>query len=464
MALVPRSHQRGNRTQRKEELSGKLLQQAIDEHYLTLTAPSVRDTHNFYLELADEHHLPKNSRYSYRALARRIRRIPLQERERARKGRRAAEQVSNPSCSISPLGSPKGSGSWGEAHIDHTLADIYLRRPETDTKERPYVSKMVDSYDGRILAYYIWFGRPSSKIVIRLIQECLRVHGVVPVSFKVDWGSEFRSTRLQKALARIGVNLKYRRKGFPKDGSPIENVFGVMARSMVWNMEGNNKLLKVPRQLTRGDDPRDNAPWTIDGFRAACNELVTYRNTTPRAHGKAPEVIAQEFVDKYGTHFASWFGPELVERLEYMPAPGKKQTRTVSAKAMLRIGSVDYTCDELTELVGQEVTVYVSECDPRKAAFDHPTKPQFVRCRACTTDVLYAQTLEEAADVVEARRTSARLNTAIIAEKGKALSKKIRQIQREQVAALNHGAAPKVITENDDLTVEEIAQINAANF
>lgn len=398
-ALVPYVR-RGCQTPRKSEASEALLVQVIEEEFLKPGKLSPANTYRRYLSGADKLQLTTPDRYTYRSVARRLASLDTYVTTLKREGKRVALKFRPPSQVLSILGPPNGLAPWAVGHMDHTKIDVLVLNPLTGEFERPWISALVDGYDGRILAAVIWFGSPNTATVFELLKDCLRRHGVLPCKIRCDWGAEFRSVAVQITVASLGIDLSYRIKGDPTAGAPVETSFNGMNARFFHPLAGATPILRNAREATAAVQPVNFACWRMKEFLDTADRYIAAHNKAPREHRLSPDDTFSTFIAVHGVHCASWLSPELIERLQQVPLTN---TRIVSKKSTIRVRSVDYTAPELSELVGQEVRVFADKKDPRIVYIDHPRTRLRVVCTCVTKTVAYAGSAEEAAAVVESR-------------------------------------------------------------
>ena len=399
--LLSQVSKRGNRSPRKT-ISNEILNRLLDSEFKQPTAPTASFVYGLYKEAVLEQQLPKNEWYCYRTIARRVRELDKYYTPLKRQGKRVALPLRAPHAERSLLGPPNGMASYAVGHIDHTLMDVLVEHPlHPGVYVRPWISAMVDSYDGRILAAVLWFDHPNTDIVFELLKECLRRHGVIPCKIQCDWGAEFRSTAVQTALAAANIALGYRLKGEPRSGSPIETSFKKMNVAMFHNLKGNTKILQNAREATAAVQPQNFACWKYEEMKKLVNDYISTHNNTPREYSPSPQEMYESYIAHHGRHYASWMTPSLIDRLSQIPA--QNDTRIVSKSATIRVRSVDYTDDALHALRGQEVHVHITRDDPRYVFVENPHTRFQIKCRCCNSDIMYAESAEEALAIIEKR-------------------------------------------------------------
>ena len=171
-----------------------------------------------------------------------------------------------------------GELPWENAHIDHTCLDINLVSSlislatcnvsraissEEIGLGRCWATLMVDGYSKRILAVYLSFEPPSYRSCLMVIRICVKRFQRLPQTIITDNGKEFHSVYFQQLLAYYKCNQKYRPSGEPRYGSPVERVFGTTNTLWLHELQGNTKILKNNRQVTKSVNPIHQAVWTL---------------------------------------------------------------------------------------------------------------------------------------------------------------------------------------------------------
>ncbi|ATC65168.1 hypothetical protein CMV30_15070 [Nibricoccus aquaticus] len=449
-ALIPSL--RPDRAPKFTERSIAIADSFLRKHYLKESASSAIHVYRLYWDQCRKESLPAHDIMSSRAFHRRVAKITEFKKAYLRYGRRAAIRFSPPRVFLSLLGNPNGCGPWAVAHIDHTLLDLEVENPSTGMFERPWVSGMVDAYDGRILAFIVWFGSCNTEIVFDLIEDCVARHGTLPMRIVCDWGADFRSTAIQTALARAGISLRYRPKGTPRSGAPIETAFNSFNKKFVHNAEGNTKAMKNPRNVSSSHNPKNTAVWKLGKLKPMLDEYVALHGDMPRVHEEAPNEVCAAFLAEFGYHYARWIRPEVLERLRQNPVKGN--TRIVSDKGTIHVNSADYGADELKALVGQEVKVFI-RADVRTVYVDDPVRKLQIPCRAYTADLKHAASAEEAAAIVKSRMEGSYGRRQKAEARMSSFAAKMVAAEEEQIAekaAASRRPAPAEITPAADST------------
>lgn len=254
-ALVTQTHRKGNRKARYPAECEALIQQAIDEVYMTRQQRTLKDTWEraVYLLTKENKLRPSIDQLplpGQKAIKRRIEDIPAYDREVARKGRDSARNTYR-----SVKGHFAVARPLSRAEIDHTLLDIVVTDDITGhALGRPYITICVDVYSRAILGFHIGFNPPSFLTVAScmrhaiLPKEKLRdlypdirnswfSHGVMDV-ISVDNGPEFHSDSFEQACFALNIDIDYapRKTGYAKP--IVERIIGNINRGLVHSMPG----------------------------------------------------------------------------------------------------------------------------------------------------------------------------------------------------------------------------------
>lgn len=401
--LMCRSHQRGWRGSHKQDSrSSELLKKIIAEEFVTSECPSPAIVSSIYRTDAVKLGIAEHEQYTYHTIARRIAALRKYHSTHDREGARAALKHRPATTVLSTMGNPNGVAPMGTGHVDHSLADALVFNVATGKFERPWLSIMVDGYTGGLLAKVTWFGSPNSNTVIELLVDCIRRHGCLPWKIRVDHGREFFSARVQEAVASLGVSLAYRPAGEPRSGSPVETAFNALNEHLLHALAGNTKNRKAGREVTEEMKPENFATWTMECFVEITDRYIVVQNAAPRETAPSPDEMVRAYVSQHGDHCMewSWISEETIRRI-CAHFPTGQTTRTVSAAASIVLRYCEYNADELQDLVGQDVCVFVDGLDARFAYFDHPQTRQRVTCKAVTGVVAHARNAAEANQIIE---------------------------------------------------------------
>ncbi|RZK02405.1 MAG: transposase [Novosphingobium sp.] len=289
-ALIPRNHDKGNRTPRFPEKTAdgtttyRLMALAIDE-YMDPKRPNARIVwEKSYKPLCVEHGL-RIASYKTFNLARRALKTSF-EQIKARFGLRAAKMRYRVYQRTTPPERP-----LEEVEVDHWLIDLVVRHPITKRKlGRPWMTLLIDRATRAILGCHLSFEVPSYASLQRALAHAFwrkdvsgiegivndwPMHGV-PFWIFTDNGREFRSAslRLAEAMLDFGVvNLPAKQ---PMLKGMVESIFGTMGVQVLAWEEGCT--------LARSDvyDPEEEAIHSLeDVHRLLLKWIVDEYHTRP---------------------------------------------------------------------------------------------------------------------------------------------------------------------------------------
>lgn len=234
---------------------------------------------------------------SYTTFCKDIRKRPKDIQTLKRSGKRAAYRHEKFYWRLEPDTPRHGEHPFHIAHIDHTELDIELKDSVTGKNlGRPWLTFLIDAFTRRILALYLTFNNPSKISCMMALRECVRRHGRLPQILVVDGGKDFSSTYFETLLAIYEVTKKTRPPAKSRFGSVIERLFRTNDTQFIHNLQGNTKITKNVRQVTKSNNPKNTAVWNLGKlFDRLCDWAYTvYDQTVHSALGQTPrEAFAQ---------------------------------------------------------------------------------------------------------------------------------------------------------------------------
>jgi putative transposase len=267
IGLLPQSNLQGNRGSRLDERTEALLTTFITEHYETLKQQSMKAVYLLLQRECERRQIPVPS---YTTFRNRLKKRPLVEQTRKRKGPRAAAQVEEWHWELELTTPRHGERPLDVAHLDHTELDIELVSARTGRSlGKPWVTFLTDAFSRRLLAAYLTYDPPSYRSCMMILRECVSRYGRLPQTIVVDGGPDFQSTYFETLLTYYGAEKKTRPGAKPRYGSVIERLFGTANTQFVYNLTGNTQIMKQVRQVTKSIAPRKQAVWTL-------GDLYTY--------------------------------------------------------------------------------------------------------------------------------------------------------------------------------------------
>ncbi len=264
IGLLDNHNAKGNRLPKISQLSEDFLDKIIEDHYETfqqkrkLAAYGILAREWEKAGLTDK--LP-----SYATFCSRIKHRSGYRQTKKRKGKRAAYQQSLFYWELKLTTPVHGDRPFEIAHIDHTQLDIEIVCSRTGhLLGRPWSTLLIDAKTRRILAVYLTFDEPSYRSCMMVLRICVQRFSRLPETIVVDGGPEFSSTYFETLLAAFGCTKKQRPAAKARFGSIIERIFGTTNTEFFYNLRGNTQITKNIRQVTKSNNPKNQAVWTLD--------------------------------------------------------------------------------------------------------------------------------------------------------------------------------------------------------
>ena len=261
LGLLPRVHERGNRTPKLSNQTRALMMQFIETQYETLKQKPRLHVYGALVRACESQGTPAPS---YRTFCGEVKRRPSYEQTLKRKGRRAAYQLEPAYMELEFTTPRHGDRPFHICHIDHTELDVELLCSNTGRNlGRPWFTLLTDAFSRRLLAVMLSFDPPSYRSCMMVLRECVRRHGRLPQIAVVDGGKEFESLYFETLLARYECTKKTRPPAKARFGSVCERVLGTTNTQFVYNLAGNTQITKEVRAVTASVDPKNHAVWTL---------------------------------------------------------------------------------------------------------------------------------------------------------------------------------------------------------
>jgi putative transposase len=240
-ALIPQKRGWREGNGRLPVFSAKVIEEVINDFYLTPQKPSIQKTVTEVLRICNERGIDAPSPTGIRA------RIGKVSERRSLRGRGYKEKAKNKFLPVAGK-FPNADYPLSVVQIDHTPANITL----VDDKYRkaigrPWITLAMDVYSRMVMWYYLSFDPPSETSVAMCVahavlpkDEWLLLHNVdakwpvwgIPRTIHVDNGAEFRSNNFQQSCLMYGINLEFRPVKQPRYGGHIERMLGTLLREM----------------------------------------------------------------------------------------------------------------------------------------------------------------------------------------------------------------------------------------
>jgi putative transposase len=240
-ALIPQKRGWKTSKSRLPAYSEQVIQEVIQDFYLTPQRPSPQKT---VMEVLRRCQLRGIEAPSSGTIRSRLSRISEKDRLRGHGFKEKAKNKFLPAAGSFP----NADFPLSVIQIDHTPADIILvddvhRKPIG----RPWITLAMDVYSRMVTGYYLSFDPPSETSVamcvahsILLKDEWLLLHKVdadwpvwgIPRTIHVDNGADFRSNNFQQSCMMYGINMEFRPVKQPRYGGHIERMLGTLLKEI----------------------------------------------------------------------------------------------------------------------------------------------------------------------------------------------------------------------------------------
>jgi putative transposase len=234
-SIVPQKPNGGKGRSRLSTHQEELINQVIDEFYLTSQKLSSAKIIEEIRKQCFEKHISFPSEITIR---RRLASLTLSQLQKRSDGSTSTEPI---------IGSfPKVDYPLDVVQIDHTLVDVIIVDPiERLPISRPYVTFAIDTYSRCIAGFVLSLEAPSATSVGLCLThiamdkapwlQTLEIDASWPIHGKpniihVDNGSDFHSNALTRGCLQHGIKIQYRPMGKPHYGGIIERVIGTMMK------------------------------------------------------------------------------------------------------------------------------------------------------------------------------------------------------------------------------------------
>lgn len=326
LALVSREAQRGNRKRKRTQGTLDQIAIAAKEYFNNPKNMSKLACYAHFVEACKEADVDRCSLRTFNKELETLRSV------RAQKGKRMAYQEA-PIVWYLKLQEPiHGVRPFQFVHIDHTQLDILVVSRETGKPlGKPWLSLAVDAESRAVLGFFLSWEAPSYRSCMMVIRDIVRRHGRMPEMLVLDNGKEFHSLALSRLCQLYGCSIRYRPGGQPRFGTVMERLFGTTNSEFIHQLEGNTKLLKNPRSLTKSVLPENFACWTLFKLHGALEYFYhkVYGSDPHSAHGEAPLEHFERRMKETGERWVRMVRFDHLFCIESCPSPKDSATRLV---------------------------------------------------------------------------------------------------------------------------------------
>lgn len=268
IALTDRNKDKGNRCPRLPDEVETLAEETIHKYFNTPECRTIIATFYKYQAICEERGVDPMSYPTFTIRAKTG--ISIKDRE----GRRKDYHVESVPLFLDYVFPINGVRPHEVCYIDHTTLNLATAGPEGTELDKPFFTIAVDGNTTQTRAFYLSYDPPSGKVVLMVLRDYVRRHNRLPKILVVDGGKEFRSKELAKFCRIFGIDLRYRSKGRPRGGSPVERSMGATETEVIAQMQGNTRIMKNARMVTKSVNPFPNAIWTLTALHGAFEEYL----------------------------------------------------------------------------------------------------------------------------------------------------------------------------------------------
>lgn len=357
-ALVPNFHKQGNSKKRLHSYVQRIIQDAVDVHYLSRTQPRATDVidvvraevteKNKLLSPVDQLRMP-----SARAIYRFIKQLPPDIKALKREGDRVAFLRYN-----AWLGGVKVTRALERVEVDHTKLDIFVIDERFGMPiGRPWLTMAIDVYSGLPVGFHLGFDQPSWQSVMACLRHAIlpkKKHyegyeGIVnswdaygiPDMLVVDNGREFHSEQFELACQHLNIHVLHTQARCPWLKGAIERFFGAMNQQILQSMPGYT----FSNTVAKGDyDPKKNAVMDLPTLRERVYMWIIdyYSQRVKRGINDIPARRWAENINKYPIRM-----PATAADLNV--AMYSTETRAVNGYG-IDLENIQYNSEELSEI------------------------------------------------------------------------------------------------------------------
>ena len=295
-ALISNKHRRGKKGSRVDPVSDKIIEDVIEEFYLTkqrIGFPRIYDT------IKSECKKVKISPPHENTIRNRIKAIDPKFAMKKRFGaKKANEKYGNFEGEY-----PEGDFPLEVYQVDHTPLDIILvdaisRKPIG----RPYLTLAIDIYSRMVAGFYISLQAPGYFSVSQclynaflpkddFLKECgvegeWEIYGI-PSKYAVDNGADLIGLDMQRVCDELGMMMVRRPVGRPQFGAHVERIFGTINKE-IHNLPGGT----FSSVAEKGEyDSIKNATFTLEEITQWLTEFIInkYHNRIHHGIGMTPK-------------------------------------------------------------------------------------------------------------------------------------------------------------------------------
>ncbi|MEP1076090.1 DDE-type integrase/transposase/recombinase [Leptolyngbya sp. PL-A3] len=308
-ALITRNVGKGNRKSRLDIEVDQIINEVIDEYYLTLEKPNVQAACSEIIFRVAAENL-KRSRIGLEQLRlpnrstiyRRVDKLDPYEEAIKRYGRATADRMFH----VSENARPYPTRPLEMVEIDHSKLPIYVIDPETNLPiGTPWLTTALDKFTGIPIGYYLSFEPPSALSVMQCLLHAIKPKTYVSKKYpsvsntwdtfgllealRPDNGPEFYGKTLEDGCDQLDIDIDYTPPRSAWYKGSVERFFGMINTMLLRGQPGSFlKFLKVYDDEYDPKKPSKKGAVSYDGL----NEIV---------HIFIVDIVCQMSHPKFGT-------------------------------------------------------------------------------------------------------------------------------------------------------------------
>lgn len=363
LALVGAHRKRGNRNRKIPEEVLDLIRKCA-KNYNTVAGPSMKHTHIEFQRLCLEKNVLPCSLPTFRTELKRL------ANKRSREGKRSAYQSDPITWYLRAKEPLHGVRPFEIVHIDETPLDVVAVAPGYPKPlGRPWLSLAVDADSREALGFYLSFRDPSEFSCMMVLRDIVRRHGRMPELILTDNGPGFKSGLLKRVCQTYRANHQFRPAAEPRFGSVMERLFQTTNTEFIHNLEGNTKLMKYVRTVTKSVRPERFARWTLPALHGGLDYFFrfVYGKDFHPAHGETPSEYLTRRLVETGRRTHRLLQLDRTFLIETCPPADSTGTRIIDCQRGIRVHYLWFWTDEFRDRNwhGKTVPVRIDPWDAR---------------------------------------------------------------------------------------------------
>ncbi|MBD3797196.1 MAG: DDE-type integrase/transposase/recombinase [Epsilonproteobacteria bacterium] len=336
--LLPRKRGRSKGEVRIEQQAEKIIQKAIEEHYLKRIKPSVQYVINVVLAECQKKNLTPPSKNTIRN-----RISQISEYQRAK--RRGSKSETRTKFEPAP-GEFIADYPLQIVQIDHTKMDVIIVDEETRRPiGRPFITLAIDVYSRMITGYHMSLDAPSGLSVAMCVANSIlpKNEWLMKMGIESNWdvwgfmdtlhadnGADFRAEALTEACRIHEINLQWRPVNKTNYGGHIERLIGTLMKA-IHTIPGTT-FSNIRERLDY--DSEGNASMTFHELELWLVTFITkiYHKQKHSTLGMSPEAKWEEGVFGTPAHKGTGLPPRPADAetllIDFLPLVKRKIRKT----------------------------------------------------------------------------------------------------------------------------------------